>query len=422
MAGFNPQAIMARRGQANFFQAWVDAWNPERIGRRPDLATHPTADQRVEVLRVSLQRVVQQAAAFQAGLWWIYAGDYAQAVRAFEDFLEYFPAGEVYHNLALSHHLLALQAYQFRQPAPPPLPFQLALAIEPVTRAGRIYVDAQSQRGSASHADAEALFRRHLDEAIALYRQAMTQAPGDVPTALNLSHALIVRGIQSQAQGLSADVVEAQSVLLRAQQHGTRGDLKPQLLNALGVVSYYAERAPEARELFAQARTLAPAEAAPVFNLVQLAQLTQQPAEAKRYQHAYQQLARQQDAAPRDLPIEQVMSAAVGDFTDEAPHGWGKPTESTFELGKMSLTLSAYPRGIMTLSQHGEILMLSVQRGFSGASRQGIRIGSQAQAVLDRYGAPSRHLAMPQGETWSFDRHRIAYHLQHGQVVGWLVY
>jgi hypothetical protein len=88
----------------------------------------------------------------------------------------------------------------------------------------------------------------------------------------------------------------------------------------------------------------------------------------------------------------------------------------------MHLTLNSYPSGIMTLSQHGELLMLRVQRGFAGTSGQGIGIGSQAQAVLSHYGVPTRRLAMPLGDTWSYDRHRIAFHLQNGQVVGWLVY
>src|SRR5688572_19984608 len=90
--------------------------------------------------------------------------------------------------------------------------------------------------------------------------------------------------------------------------------------------------------------------------------------------------------------------------------------------GQDALDAERYSGGIMTLSQHEEILMLGVQRGFSGTSGQGIGIGSQAQAVLSRYGVPTRRLAMARGDTWSYDRHRIAFHLQNGQVVGWLVY
>ena len=422
MAGFSPQAIVSRDRQVNFFQTWVQSRDPSRIGRQPASSTHPTPQQRIDTLRISLQHVADQAAAFQAGLWWIYAGDYPQAVRAFEHFLELFPSREVYQNLALSHHLFALQAYQLWKPNTPVLPFQLALAIEPVTRATQIYVNAQTQRSAVSHTAPETLFRRHLDEAIVLYRQAMTQDATYPPAALNLAHALIVRGIQSQAQGLNADVVEAQAVLLRAQQNGANERTLPQLLNALGVVSFYAERRQEAKHLFTRVRTLAPADAAPVFNLGYLAQAAQRNDEAKHYRRAYHQLTRREAAAPRDLPMEQVKGIATGDFTDEAPTAWGEPTTSTFELGKLRLTLSTYPGGAMTLSQNDEILMLRVRQGFAGVSGQGIRIGSQAQTVLKRYGTPSRHLAMPRGNTWSYDRHRIAFHLQNGQVVGWLVF
>lgn len=423
MAGFSPQAVVSRDRQINFFEAWVNARDPSRIGRRLASSTHPDAQQRADVLRVSLQRVVHQTAAFQAGLWWIYAGDYAQAVRAFEYFLEFFPAREVYHNLALSHHLLALQAYQLWKPNTPALPFQLDLAVEPVTRASQIYVNAQTQRGAAARAAPDALFRRHLDAAIALYRQALTLDAIYTPAALNLAHALIVRGIQTQAQGLSADVVEAQAILLRLQQSGANEQLMPQLLNALGVVSFYAERLSEAERLFTRVRTLAPADAAPVLNLAYLAQVTQRPADAKHYQRAYQELhQRGANPVPRDVLMEQVMGIAVGQFTDEVPSAWGEPDASPFELEKARLTLNTYPGGVMTLSQNDEILLLRVRRGFAAASVQGIHLGSQAQAVLSRYGTPTRRLAMPRGDTWSYDRHRIAFHLQNGQVVGWLVY
>ena len=423
MAGFSPQAIISNKRGVNFFQAWASARDPSRLGRHPNASTHPSAQQRADVLRVSLQRVTHHTASFQAGLWWLYAGDYAQAVSAFEHFLVFFTAREVYHNLALSHHLLALQVCQLWKPNTPVLPFQLALAIEPVTRANQIYVNTQSQRGSASHAAPEALFRRHIDEAITFYRQALSHDATYAPAAINLAHALVVRGIQSQTYGLSADVVEAQAILLRMQQSIPNEKAMPELLNALGVVSFYAKRISEAKQLFTHVRTLAPDAAAPVFNLGYLAQVSGRPDEAKHYQHAYQQLTQMStNPALGELPREHVMGIAVGHFTDEAASAWGEPTASTFELGKMRLTLEAYPSGVLTLSQDDEILLIEMSREFSGISVQGLSIGSQAQAVLRRYGTPPRRFAMPGGETWSYDQHRIAFHLLNGTVTGWLIY
>lgn len=311
---------------------------------------------------------------------------------------------------------MALQAYQLWKPKTPALPFQLTLAIEPVTRANPVMrSDAQKTP--------ERLFRSHLDEAIALYRQAMTHDAAETLTAVNIAQALIVRGIQSPSQGLSSDVVEAQAILLRAQQSGVHEQTIPQLLNTLGVASFYTERMPEAKRLFTHVRTLAPAEAAPVYNLSYLAQVSGQLTEAQMYQHVYQQLRqRGVNSKIRELPIEHVMGIAVGHFNHEVPSTWGKPTTSTFTLGETRWMLSRYPSGVMTLSQDDEILLLNLHRDFSGTSVQRIGIGSQSQTVLKRYGSPSRRLAMPRGHTWSYDHHRIAFHLRNEQVVGWFVY
>ncbi len=394
MAGFNPQAVVPNDRKVNFFQAWLQAWRP--LGHRvTSSGTHPNAEQRDEVLRISLQRVAHQAAAFQAGLWWLYAGDYRRAVQAFKQFLDLFPAREVYHNLALSHHLLALQAYQLWQPNTPVIPFQLTLAIEPVTRANRLY--AQTQRGGMGQKTPEQLFRRHLDEAIVLYRQAMTHAATYTPSVINVAQALMVRGIQSQTPGLNADVVEAQAVLMRAKQSESHESWMPQLLNTLGAVSFYAERIPEAKEFFTRASALAPTDTAPRYNLSYLAQVTGQPVEAKKYQQDYQQFSQSDVASPshRNVPTEHVMGAAVGHFNQEVPKAWGERTTRTFELGETRWRMNTYPNGIMTLSQDDEILLLHMGRKFSCTSVQGIGIGSQSQAILKRYGVPTRRLTLP---------------------------
>ncbi len=72
MAGFDPQAILPDNGNVNFFQAWINAWASSHFGRSSTSATHPNAAQRNEVLKISLQRVAHQAAAFEMGLWSLY--------------------------------------------------------------------------------------------------------------------------------------------------------------------------------------------------------------------------------------------------------------------------------------------------------------------------------------------------------------
>jgi hypothetical protein len=65
--------------------------------------------------------------------------------------------------------------------------------------------------------------------------------------------------------------------------------------------------------------------------------------------------------------------------------------------------VATYPAGIMTLVQHGEILMLLVREGYRGTSAQGIALGSPAQDVLARYGPPTRRYELPRGHGWAYD-------------------
>ena len=201
---------------------------------------------------------------------------------------ELFPSREVSHNLATSHHQLALQAYQTWKQDAPPLPFQLSLTIDPLTRASRTYLDGPTRGEAATPRTPESLFRQHLEEAIILYREALARDAAYTPAALNLGDALIVRGLQAGARGLNADFAEAVWRLQEALQHTPN---TPTILNSLGVALFYARQGDDATEHLVRARTLAPTYAAPVFNLAQLARLAHRDAEAQQYLSDYQRLA-----------------------------------------------------------------------------------------------------------------------------------
>jgi tetratricopeptide (TPR) repeat protein len=381
----------------------------------------PTPQQRAEALRAHLRRVVSRTALFQVGLWFYYAGDYPQAIRAFEDFRSFFPGREVHHNLAASHHQLALQAYQAWKQELPVLPFQLSLAVDSMTRASRIYLEGPKRGGAAAAADPAAMFRHHLDEAIAFYRETLAHDPSYTPAAINLGCALIVRGLHAEARGLNADFSEAVTTLLRAFE---RDPNSPELLNNLGVALWYVERRDQAKDQLARARTLAPAYAAPVFNLGQLAHIEQREADARDYWRAYEQLApRPSPGASAAKPgTESVMGLTVGQLEDRVPQPWGTPARSTFQVEKRTLAMATYPAGVLTLAQDGEIRMVMVREGFRGASAGGVTIGSEARDVVARYGSPSRRLELMQGQSWAYDAQRIAFQVRDGRVVSWLLF
>jgi hypothetical protein len=104
----------------------------------------------------------------------------------------------------------------------------------------------------------------------------------------------------------------------------------------------------------------------------------------------------------------------------DVPVSWGVPIRSTVQVAGKPCTIATYPTGIMTLAQHGEILMLMVREGYRGTSAQGITLGSPAHDVLARYGPPIRRHELPRGHSWAYDAQRIAFQFRDGQVVSWL--
>lgn len=420
MAGFETQAIVTADDSVNFFADWVGALNPGRLSDLSSPQPRPTPQERATALQTRLRQVVDQTAVFQAGLWWYDAGDYPRAIQAFEHFRGLYPGREVIHNLAASHHRLALQLYQAWQPDKPALPFQVSMAIDPETRASTIYLDAwtQSARGQQAKADAARLFRQHLDQAITHYREARQLDASYLPTALNLSSALMLRSVHARETSRQGDLAETIMTLARVLEGRSRD---ADILTNLGVAYFYEGQRERAKTYLHQARTLAPDDAAPVYNLAHLAHIEQRQGEAQRYRRIYEQLATHLDSKPRTVPasIEYIQHLTIGDVL---PMQWQTRLQSRFELDGRAYTLTTYPTSITTLTQDREILMVMALPGYRGQSANGIKLGSQAREVLTAYGAPSRRLATTQGYTWSYDQHGLAFQFKQERVVSWLIF
>jgi tetratricopeptide (TPR) repeat protein len=423
MAGFNPQAVVAEDPQTNFFQDWIQARAPRQVGLGLSASSHPNPPQRAAALRAHLQQIADKVSVFEVGLWFYYAGDYAKAVRAFEQFLAFFPSREVYHNLAVSHHQLALQAYQVWQKDTPVLPFHLSLRLDPLTRANEVFLGRllTAERSTSGTAQPAALFRQHLQQAITFYREALAHDETYVPAATNLGCALLVRGVRAEGGVRHADIYEAVATLQRALE---RAPNVPALLNNLAVALFYVDQVPRARAHLTQARTFAPDYAAPAFNLAYIAQTEKRQAEAQQYQRDYEQLV-SRPATARLAPsqgMEHVLGLGIGSVVDQIPLTWGSAVRQTFRLEAMPFTVASYHGQTQTLARDGEILMIFVRQGYRGESARGITIGSGAEDVLGRYGPPTRRLETTQGQSWSYDAQRIAFQLHQGRVVSWLLF
>ncbi len=269
MAGFRTHAIVTGDGQVNFFQEWIDSLNPERVGAAYQSKSHPAPEQRVTAVKARLHQVVSKTDAFEVGLHFYQAGDYARAIRAFEKFLEYFPSREVYLNLAASHHQLAMQLRQLQQPGNRLLPFKLSLAFDPDTRARGITF--RRTKGP------QARFQDHVEKAIRFYEMAKSLDPIYALSYNNLGCAYIVNGEPFKA------IATLQDGLKLAPD-------APDMLNNLGVAFLKANLADLAKSHLHKASMLDASYEAPLFNLGKISYEERQRDEARRHWRAYLRL------------------------------------------------------------------------------------------------------------------------------------
>jgi tetratricopeptide (TPR) repeat protein len=423
LAGFNTRAIVTQDDRVNFFADWIQALDPHRLSGAAADRTPPSPTQRAERVKKRLRQILDNVEVFHVGLRFYQAGKYARAILAFQHFLQFFPGREVYHNLATSHHQLALQYYSEWKKDHSAFPYQLALAVDPATRASQIF-RRSPDRQSKSPA---ALFTEHLTKAIEYYQTALSLDPSYSLASNNLGSALLTRGDVYKAIGTLQDAL-------------TLVPDSPDILNNLGVAFLLAENPSKATAYLRQAHALASTSAAPLFNLGQLAYAAGREAEARHYWQAYLQLATAgpwAEAIRQKLPTltpadpwpaspqsaaEHLGGVQVGHFDNEVPRAWGAPQEIRLSLEQEPFKIALYPTGVMTLSQDEEILLLSTLEAYQGTSARHVAAGSAAQDLLSRYGRPSQILHTTREESWIYEAHGIAFQLRKGHVTSWLLF
>jgi tetratricopeptide (TPR) repeat protein len=416
VAGFNTHAIVAEDDAVNFFADWLQALDPaSRLGLPTSSLLSP--EQRAKAVKRRLRAILDKVSVFQWGVRFYQAGDYPKAILAFRDFQQSFPSPEVYHNLASSHHQLALKYACLRRDTSQEIPFQLTLALDPMTRASMISL-MDGRRGP---------LEEHMDEAIALYQRAIALDPSYVYAYSNLGGALLQQGKVHKA---IATLQDALAIASNA----------PEVRNHLGVAFFQAGKVDEAKAQLAKAHAVAPTYAAPLFNLGTMAHQEGRAVEANDYWHAYLALEPAglwaevirnpqahaspcgwQDFSPHSS--ESLMGVQVEAREHEIPPTWGQPTEVTYlPLETEPYKVTQYSHGVLTLSHLGEIMMMGTLEGFKGTSVKGIALGSTAKYVRERYGSPSRVLPMTQGTNWVYDAHGIVFQLHDDRVVSWWLF
>jgi tetratricopeptide (TPR) repeat protein len=422
MAGFNTDAIVTEDDKTNFFEYFYKSLDPANIKDAPKDSNHPSPKQRAETVKARLKQVLEKVELFNLGLVFYQSGDYQGAVLFFTEFLRFFPSREVYHNLATSHHQLALKYYREWKGEGKALPFKLSLAIDPETRASKITL-----RGRGVSKSPEELFKENIDKAIGYYEIAISQDPSYLLSYNNLGCAFIIKGEVEEAISRFKKVLKLKS------------DNK-EVLNNLGVALFYDEKPQKAKETLVEASRLDPAYSAPLFNLGKIAREEKREEEATKYWKAYLKLDssspwahaiintipldvdKQTPASMGKKTAESVFGLKIGAYNDEVPKEWGKPKAEDIDLGEKLYHLNTYKNQVMTLSQKDEIKLITTLDGFKGKTEKGILVGSAQRDVLFTYGSPTKILDMTQGSSWVYDSQGIVFQLRDGKVVSWILF
>jgi len=423
MAGFNTNAIVSEDEKINFFEYFYKSLDPENIkGAQKDF-THPTPKQRAETVKARLKQVLEKVELFNLGLVFYQSGDYPGAILFFKEFLRFFPSREVYHNLATSHHHLALKYYHEWKGEEKALPFKLSLPIDPETRASKITLKGRGVRSKS----AEELFKEHIDKAIGYYEIAISQDPYHLLSYNNLGCAFISKGEVEEA------IVKFKKALK------LKSDFK-EVLNNLGVAFCYNEKPHKAKETLKEANRLDPTYNAPLFNLGKIAHEEKKEEEAKKYWTSYLKLDPSSPwahAITKTIPLdfrkqlpssmgkktaEAIFGLKISAYDDEVPKEWGKPQAKDIDLGEKPYRLHTYKNQVMTLSQKDEIKLIVTLDGFKGKTEKGILVGSAQKDILSAYGNPTKVLDMTQGASWVYDSQGIVFQLREGKVVSWILF
>jgi len=419
MAGFNPNAIVKNNEADSFFHQWQGMLSLSQLAKHDNHNTHPSSSQRSAAVRARLQKVSDEADLFKLGLIFYQSRNFDLAVRAFGEFLRYFPSREVYHNLAASYHQLALLHYSEPNNGEKLLPFRLPIMADPYSR-----VAYGVSRASVTDAQ---LFRQHISSAIAHYEASIKQDENYTIAYLNLASAYIANKEPYKAIAVLQDVYKKQIN-------------NAQLMNVLGVGFYQTGNTKKAIQYLRLATAAEPQYDAPYYNLGKIAYIDNRKRDAVEHWDKFVRLdsnsrwarflASNYEISVKKVPVkksrvyleEKIKDVQIGHYFDEVPKAWGKAKIKKYQLDKSVHTLAEYDNGITLVLDGDEVRIVVATPAYKGRSSQGVKIGSTVAAISTGYGQPGMTLQSTQGDSLVYPRDGITFQMQKNKVISWMIY
>lgn len=418
MAGFNTDSVIEQeQGQAktSFFQEWQDAQGINRYLPSNISSTHPVIALREKKLLDQLRTVENRAQLFRLGMMYYSAGKFDLAARYFNEFLPYFQGREVYHNLAVSYHQLAIRSY-LASSSSHVLNMKFNLVADPESRA----ISNSHRRGAETQQSYQAL----LKKAVKYYKKALQLDPDYQMLYPNLGAAHVLAGNNYDAIALLNSAAD-------------RWQKNSDILNVLGVAFYNIDKKNEALHYLKKAYQIDRNSAA-VYNLGMMYYSMNQISLARDFwgeylktdsssywarnlRNKYQVLSPL--TRPRGLPklaFENVNGLQVRDFVQDIPKSW--QLQRSYDLKEHRQKILRYANGIEAIVQGDAISMIKVHSDYPGKTHDGIAIGMPEKNILNRYGAPAMELTLNSGNYWVYPAKGLSFQLDNHKIVSWTVY
>lgn len=404
MAGYEPTYIFAGECESSFFAKWQELLDSYTRGQSAVDITH-----RCQIIAKELTVLDEKGPLFEIGLNFLIAGYYHEAINAFEEMLNSYKGREIYLNLGMAYHKLAIEDYKPSE-ADRSLPFQCSVLIDPLYRAKiRSAVDKNKNR-----------FTSNINKAIDFYKAAIEKDKHYSNAYANIGCAYLLQGKNSFSMGYLQEALE-------------HDPDNPYLLNNYAIASYYLGKQPEARQALEKALAV---EIQPtiLYNLGVLAARANDTKSAKNWFTQYKQSTSQQDWLRTISQKGYVAKQSRRAFRHIEKIGAIKPGMSLDDIKRTSTalrehksyienlpTLTVFENGIITLSEGDMVLIAMANDRHTGRTSLGIGIGSKKEDVVSQYGEPSETFRTSFGTCLKFSDQHISFIINNNKVSKWLV-
>jgi tetratricopeptide (TPR) repeat protein len=369
----------------------------EALGSDP---FHPDPARRAREIRRQIAEVLDHHEVYLLGLACLAMGRLEVAARIFEDFQNIYPGREVFLNLGMAYHKMALRYA-------PDDGFQRSILIDPRSRI------IATLKGPEQ--PAHPLFRQYLERATEAYRQAVGMDPEDPVSHNNLGVAYLDGGQLEYALGEFRAALQADATFEAA-------------LNNRGIAQAKVGDLKRAEADFLEAAARSPQREAPFRNLAAVYGRMGNLAEARKAEEVLARLARGRVPGSVSPGPPSVGGLRLGMPWASAEEVLGASSPRAIAV-PLSVTpgdeLQLYPvraRGLAVAVERDAVSAIGVlERGAAGLPGY-VDLGASTDRLQQAFGTPGGNEAAREVSLWTYPNHGLVVSVVNRKVAGlWVI-